>query len=111
MNERMVSIVLEASSRASDVANETRKEALANVRDLTQVQDDPTAYAQAFSAFAQKQTELFTRTVQAFASDMQKVGGEASELASKTGEEVTGKVTKATESTVQKVSAAASKAA
>ncbi|MEI4196596.1 phasin family protein [Roseovarius sp. E0-M6] len=111
MNERMASITIQAGTRATDVSSEAAKEAFANVRDLTGVRDEPAEYGKAFTEFAQKQTELFTRTVQAFATDMQKASSETSDLASKAGEEITTKVTKSAESAAQKVKTAASKAA
>lgn len=111
MNERMASLAIDAGTRATDMANETAKEALSNMRELTQVRDDPAAYAQAFTDFAQKQTELFTRTFQSMATDMQKVSSEASDFAAKTSEDITGKATAAVESAVQKAGAPAGKAA
>lgn len=111
MNERMASIAIQAGTRATDVASEAAKEAFSNARDLTQVRDEPAEYGKAFTDFAQKQTELFTRTVHAFATDMQKINSETSELASKAGEEITAKVTATAEGAAQKVNTAANKAA
>lgn len=92
MNERMASLAVEAGNRVADMASETTKEALANVRELTQVRDEPTEYGKAYTDFMQKQTALFTRTAQAYAAETQKIGGETVDLASKAGEEITGKV-------------------
>jgi|SRR6056297_154289 len=101
MNERMTSLAIEAGIRATDVASETAKEAFSNVRDLTQVRDDPAEYGKAVQDFFQKQTELFTRTAQALAAETQKVGSETADMASKAGEEITGKVAASVESVAQ----------
>ncbi len=111
MNERMMSLAIEAGSRGTDIASETAKETFSNVRDLTQAREEPAAYGQAYTDFLQKQTELFTRTVQAYATETQKVGGETAELASKAGEEVTGKIAANTEGAVKTARSAANKAA
>lgn len=92
MNERMASLAVEAGTRATDIGSATAKEALANVRELTQVRNEPAEYGKAYTDFMQKQTDLFTRTAQAYANETQKVGSETVDLASKAGEEITGKV-------------------
>jgi len=111
MNERMASIAIQAGTRATDVASEAAKEAFSNAREFTHVRDEPAEYGKAFTDFAQKQTELVTRTLQAFATDMQKTSSETSELASKAGEEITTKVTATAEGVAQKVNTAANQAA
>ena len=111
MNERMVSLSVEAGTRVTDIASETAKDALSNLRELTQVRDEPAEYGKAYTDFAQKQAELFTRTVQAYANETQKVGSETAELASKAGEEITDKVAANADSAAQKARSAANKAA
>ena len=92
MNERMASLVVEAGTRATDIGSATAKETFANVRELTQVRNEPAEYGKAYTDFIQKQTELFTRTAQSYANETQKIGSETVDLASKAGEEITGKV-------------------
>lgn len=110
-NERMASFAIEAGTRATDIASETAKEALTNLRELTQVRDEPAEYGKAYTDFVQKQAELFTRAVQAYANETQKVGSEAADLASKAGEEITDKVAANADSAAQKARSAANKAA
>ena len=64
MNERMASIAVDAGTRATDIASETAKEALSNIRDLTKVRDDVSEYGTAYTDFVKKQTELFTQAAQ-----------------------------------------------
>ena len=111
MNERMASIAIEAGTRATDIASATTKEALSNLRDLTQVRDDVSQYASAYTDFVKKQTELFTRTAQSYSNETQKVGTETAEFASRAGEEISGKVTSAAEGAAQTVNSATRKAA
>ncbi|MCQ0090508.1 phasin family protein [Roseovarius sp. M141] len=111
MNEHMASIAIEAGTRATDIASATTKEALSNMRDLAQVRDDVSEYGSAYTDFVKKQTELFTRTVQSYSNETQKVGTETAELASKAGEEISDKVTTAAEGAAQTVHSAAKKAA
>ena len=111
MNERMMSLGVEAGTRMTDIASETAKETFSNVRDLTQARDEPAAYGQAYVDFLQKQTELFTQTAQAYATETQKVGGETAELASKAGEDMTNKIAANTEGAVKTARSAANKAA
>ena len=92
INGRMASLVVEAGTRATDIGSATAKETFANVRELTQVRNEPAEYGKAYTDFMQKQTELFTRTAQAYANETQKIGSETVDLASKAGEEITGKV-------------------
>jgi hypothetical protein len=91
MNERVTSLAVETGTRATDIASETTKDTLSNVRELTQARDELGAYAEAYADFLQKQTELFTQTTKAFSTEAQKFGGEATELASKAGEDMTSK--------------------
>ena len=111
MNERMASIAIEAGTRATDIASETRKQAFANARELTQVRDDLSEYGKAYMDFVQKQAELFSRTAQTYATEAQKAGTEAGDLASEAGEEITAKVAANAESAAQTVQSIAGNAA
>ncbi len=111
MNERMALIAVEAGTRATEIASETTKEALSNMRGLTKARDEVSEYGNAYTDFVKKQTELFTRTAQSYSTETQKVGTETAELASKAGEEISDKVTTAAESATQTVNSAAKKAA
>ena len=101
MNERMASIAIHAGTRANDIASETTKEALSNMRDLTKVRDAVSEYGNAYTDFVMKQAELFTRTAQNYSNETQKVGIKAAELASEAGEEISDKVTTAAEGVVE----------
>ena len=85
INGRMASLVVEAGTRATDIGSATAKETFANVRELTQVRNEPAEYGKAYTDFMQKQTELFTRTAQAYANETQKIGSETADLTSKAG--------------------------
>lgn len=111
MNERMMSLAVESGTRMTDIANDTAKETFSNVRDLTQARDEPTAYGQAYADFLQRQTELFTRTAQAYATETQKIGGETAELASKAGEDMTKKIAANADGAAKTVRSATKKAA
>lgn len=111
LNERMASLAVETGTRMTDIASETAKEALANVRDLTQVRDEPGEYGKAYTDFVQKQADLFSRTGQTVATETQKLGTETAELATEAGEELSGKVAAKTESATKTAGAAAKKAA
>ena len=111
MNERLAEITAEAGTRATDVASETAKEAFSNVRELTQVREEPAEYGKAYTDFLQKQTALFMRTAEAFGNVTQKAGNATTDLASKAGEDLTSKVAANTEGAAQKARSAANKAA
>ncbi|TCS59037.1 phasin protein [Primorskyibacter sedentarius] len=111
MNERMASIAIHAGTRANDIASETTKEALSNMRDLTKVRDAVSEYGNAYKDFVKKQAELFTRAAQNYSNETQRVGTKAAELASKSGEEISDKVTTAAEGVAQTVHSVTQKAA
>ncbi|MDF2235728.1 phasin family protein [Albimonas sp. CAU 1670] len=111
INERMAAFAVEAGTRATDMASEIAKEALSNVRELSQVRSDPAEYGKACTEFMQKQTELFARSATAYAEETQKVGAETADLASKAGEEITGKVAANAESAAKIAGTADAKAA
>lgn len=92
MNERMTAIFVEAGTRSVEIMSNTAKEALSNLGEATQVQNDPAEYAKAYGEFAQKQIELMTRTAQGIGEVTQKAGTETKELASEAGEEMSGKI-------------------
>ncbi|MEP3329844.1 YebC/PmpR family DNA-binding transcriptional regulator [Sedimentitalea sp.] len=71
MNERMASIAIDAGTRANDIASETTKEALSNMRDLTKVRDEVSEYGNAYKDFVKKQAELFTRAAQNYSNETQ----------------------------------------
>ena len=51
MNERMTVNFVEAGNRSTDIASESAKEALSNMRDAAQVRDEPTEFGTACSEF------------------------------------------------------------
>ena len=110
-NERMVSIMVDAATKANDISVDTAKEAFSNVRDVTAVRDDQADYAKAYSDFAQKQADLFMRTTKSLSGVTQELGTETTEFASKTGEELSGKVTEKAKQATEKATDTVKKAA
>ena len=110
-SERMGSLAVETGTRMTDIASKTMQETLSNIREMSHVRDDPSDYGKVCTDFLQKQTDLLSRTGQAFSEAAQKAGGETADLASKAGEEMTGKVVAATESAAKTAQAAANAAA
>ena len=111
MNERMTVNFVEAGNRSTDIASETAKEALSNMRDAAQVRDEPAEYGTAYSEFVQKQMDLFMRTMQSYADVMQKAGSETTELASEAGKEIADKAIDNAEAAANMAGTAAKKAA
>lgn len=111
MNERMTVNFVEAGNRSTDIASETAKEALSNMRDAAQVRDEPAEYGTAYSEFVQKQMDLFMRTMQSYADVIQKAGSETTELASEAGKEIADKAIDNAEAAANKAGTAAKKAA
>ena len=111
MNERMTVNFVEAGNRSTDIASESAKEALSNMRDAAQVRDEPAEYGTAYSEFVQKQMDLFMRTMQSYADVIQKAGSETTELASEAGKEIADKAIDNAEAAANKAGTAAKKAA
>ena len=111
MNERMTVNFVEAGNRSTDIASETAKEALSNMRDAAQVRDEPAEYGTAYSEFVQKQMDLFMRTMQSYADVIQKAGSETTELASEAGKEIADKAIDNAEAAANMAGTAAKKAA
>jgi hypothetical protein len=107
MNERMMSLAVEAGTRATDIASGAANQTFSNVRDLTQARDEPAAYGQAYADFVQKQTEVFVQTAQAYTTETQKVGDKTADLVSKAGEDMTNKIAAKTEGAVKTARSAA----
>lgn len=93
MNERMTSLIVEAGTRSIDIMSNASKEALSNLRDATQVRDEPAEYGKAYSDFARKHMELLKRAAQDVGELTQKAGSATAELASKASEELSDKCT------------------
>ena len=67
MNERVTGLMVDAAEKTTEIAHGTTQEALSNVREVTQVRDEPADYGQAYSDFVQKQGDLFMRTARSYA--------------------------------------------
>ena len=111
MNERMTGMMVDAASRTTEIASGTTQDALSNIREVAQVRDEPAEYGQAYSDFVQKQTELFTRTAQAYAEVSQKTASEVGELASEAGQQIGDKAAANAQGAADKANSAAKKAA
>ncbi|MGI3212856.1 phasin family protein [Roseovarius tibetensis] len=99
-NERMTSIFIETATKSTDIAKDTAKEAFSNLREVTAVRDEPADYSKAYSDFMQKQMDLVMGTSKSLSEVTQKFGTEVTEVASKSGEDLSSKVTaKANEAT------------
>ena len=111
MNERMTVNFVEAGNRSTDIASESAKEALSNMRDAAQVRNEPAEYGTAYSEFVKKQMDLFMRTIQSYADVMQKAGSDTTELASEAGKEIADKAKDNTERAANTAGSAGKKAA
>lgn len=110
-NERMTSLMVEAATKSTDIAKDTAKEAFSNLREVTAVRDEPADYSKAYSDFMQKQMDLVMGTSKSLSEVTQKFGTEATEFASKTGEELSSKVTEKAHQATDTAKNAAKKAA
>jgi polyhydroxyalkanoate synthesis regulator protein len=111
INERMMANFVEAGNRSTDIASESAKESLSNMREAAQVRDEPAEYGAAYSEFVKKQTDLFMRTMQSYADVMQKAGSETTELASKAGKDIAEKARDNVEHVANTAGSAGKKAA
>ena len=109
--ERMTAITSEAAVRSTDIASDSAKEAFTNLREVSQVREQPADYGKAYTDFVQKQMDLFMRTAKAMSDVSQKTGTEAGELATKAGEDLSQKVSANAQGAANKAASAASKAA
>ena len=110
-NERLTELMVGAGERTTDITSETAKEAFSNLRDVSQVRDEPAEYGQAYSDFVQKQMDLFMRAARSLAEVSQKPSTETAELASEAGEQITGTIAANTERATDKASSVVKKAA
>ncbi len=111
MNERMTALMVEAGTRSVDIMSNTSKEALSNLREVTQVRDEPAEYGKAYSDFAQKQMELLKCSAQDMVELTNKAGTETAEITSKAGKDLSEKVAANTKEVTDKVAASAKDAA
>lgn len=115
VSERMTSIFVDAGTRSVDIMSAKTKEALSNLREVSQVRDEPAAYSQAYSDFARKQIDLLKSITQDVGEVTQKVGAETKELATNAGQElndtITASVKDATDKIVSKAEGAVDKVA
>ena len=109
--EHMTAITTEAAVRSTDIASDSAKEAITNLREVSQVREQPADYGKAYTDFVQKQMDLFMRTAKAMSDVSQKTGTEAGELATKAGEDLSQKVSANAQGAANKAASAASKAA
>ena len=109
-NARVTTLVVDAASKSSDVANDTAQEAFSNVRELASAKTDPADYAKAYSTFAQKQMELFMRTAQSLGGIAQHTGQQSVDVASSAGQDMGAKVASKAEEAANTTKSAASKA-
>ena len=111
MNERFTGVMVEAGQRTTEITGETTREALSNLRDFSQVREEPADYAKAYSDFLQRQMELVSRTAQSFADLSQKTGTAATEMASDAGSKIADVASENAERATDKATSAAKKAA
>ncbi|WP_299822402.1 phasin family protein [uncultured Jannaschia sp.] len=105
MNARMTSLFVKAGNQSVDIMSNTSKEALSNLREVTQVRDEPAAYGKAYSDFVQKQMDLLQRTAQDMGELTRKTGSESAEMASRAGEDLNDEVTANVEAATNKATA------
>ena len=110
MNERFTSMMVDAGERTTEITTETAKEAFSNLRDMSQVREEPSDYAKAYSDFLQRQMQLASRTAQHLAEVTHQTAGEATQLASDAGKEMADKASDNVEKAADKATDAADKA-
>lgn len=114
-NERFAGIAFDAASKSTDLAANSTQETISQLRDVTQVRDEPQDYVQALTDFAQAQFELSRRTAEAFGNLLQQTQTDTTELVGKTAERVSGDAAETAETaadkTAEKTKRAANKAA
>ena len=111
MNERFTQVMVDAGERTTEITSETAKEALSNLRDVSQVREEPAEYGKAYSEFMQRQMDLFTRTAQSLAEVSQTTSKDAAELASEAGSQMSDMATENAERAANTAGSAAKKAA
>lgn len=109
--ERFSAIALDAAGQSNDIATNTAKETLAQLRSVTKVQDAPEDYAKAVTDFGTAQTELLKAHFDALGAVAKQAQGDAAELLQTTGQQVAEQGTKAANDAGSKAKAAVSKAA
>ena len=110
-NERLTGVMVDAATKTADIAHETTQEALGNVREVSQVRDEPADYGKAYTDFVQKQMDLVSRTAQSYADVSQKSATEVTETVSEAGQKIGDKATAKAEGAADKATSAAKKAA
>ena len=85
--QRIATLNLDTAAAITDVATKGSLDSIANLRDLTTVREDPSAYAEAFSTFAKKQSELASRNAEQLGDIARDAQNSTSELVSDAGEE------------------------
>lgn len=103
INERVASILIDTGTRSVDIMSDKTKEALTNLREVTQVRDDVTDYGKAYSEFAQKQINLLKTTAQEVGELTREAGTRTQQLASDAGEDVSEKATTELSQAAEKV--------
>ena len=110
-NERLTGVMVDAATKTTDIAHETTQELLSNVREMSQVRNEPAEYGKAYSDFVQKQMDLLSRTAQSYADVTQKSATEVTETVSEAGQQIGDKAAANAEGAADKAGSAAKKAA
>ncbi|RYH10007.1 hypothetical protein [Tropicimonas sp. IMCC6043] len=89
--ERFAAVGYETASKSNEITVRATQESIANLRVVSVVRDEPTAYVTAFADFAQTQMELAVRVAEQLGAVAQQAQTRAVELATEAGEAVSQK--------------------
>lgn len=110
-NERFAGIAIDTATRSSEIAANTTRETLSQLRDVTKAYEDPSDYSQAMVHFAQSQVDLTRNTMQEVVKLMQQAKDDAAQLFTEAGEETVEAAEKNAKTAARKTRSQAKKAA
>ena len=111
MNQRFTKVMIDAGERTTEITTKSAKEAFSNLRDMSQMREEPSDYAKAYGDFLQRQMDLMSRTSQSLVNVGQKASTATTELATEAGNKVAEKASANAERATDTATAAAKKAA
>ena len=84
--ERLSALALDAASRSTEIAAASARKSIDNLREVTAVRDEASAYGQALADFVQSQFELALRTAEDFGAVAKDAQTNTSALVTEAGE-------------------------
>lgn len=110
-NERFAGIAIDTAVRSNEIAANTTRETLSQLRDVTKVYEEPGDYSQAMMHFAQAQVDLTRNTMQEMVKMMQQAKDDAAQLFTEVRDETAEAAEENTKTAVRKTRSQAKKAA